>query len=158
MSFGAFNGNSARRSVLTQAGLRYYQSPLYLQSDTGNPYSTYGGTDYGYNVSLTGSGSSPSAGYSLTGSPGGSYRYMPSMPGSSGTNKYDSRVSGIQAGGQVLSSLVSGIFGVRAAKIGASGGQQVVYEEASGPNWGLILGGVAILGVLGIGIYAVRKD
>ena len=142
-NFGALGYTGIRRSILAEAALQNYESPIYLQYDVGYPYSTYGSPSHGFNLGLGGSGStSPGMGYST---------------GPSGSTKYDVRVSGIQAAGDVLSSLATGIFGMKAAQAGA-GGQTVVYQQPTGPNWGLILGGVAVVGVLGTGPYlALRK-
>jgi hypothetical protein len=142
-NFGALGYTGIRRSILAEAALHNYESPIYLQHDVGYPYSTYGSPSHGFNLSLGGSGSTdPGMGYS-TGQPG--------------STKYDSRAAGFTAAGNVLSSLVTGIFGARAAQAGA-GGQTVVYQEPAGPNWGLILGGVAVTGVLVTGlVLALRK-
>lgn len=145
-NFGSLNGHF-RRDILTQAHLRYYRSPIYFQHDVGNPYGTYGapGTTSGLSFTFPRTdfpASGPGTGYS-TGQPS--------------ANKYDARASGFTAAGNVLSSLVEGIFGVKAAQAGA-GGQTVVYQQPTGPNWGLILGGVAVTTVLVAGlVVALRK-
>jgi len=133
-NFGSLNGH-ARRDILTQAHLRYYRSPIYFQHDVGNPYGTYGApgsASQGFNLSL-------GSGYT-----GPGVAYTSAQPSS---NKYDARASGLTATGNVLSALVTGVFGLKAAQAGAKG-QPVVYPQPTGPNWGLILGGVAVTGVL----------
>ena len=148
-NFGSLNGH-ARRDILTQAHLRYYRSPIYFQHDVGNPYGTYGAPG----TTVADWFQSPqAAAMNKAWGPGASYV----ASGSPAANKYDARASGFTAAGNVLSSLVTGIFGVKAAQAGA-GGQTVVYQEPTGPNWGLILGGVAVTGVLVTGlVLALRK-
>jgi hypothetical protein len=149
-NFGALGYTGIRRSILAEAALHNYESPIYLQHDVGYPYSTYGAPG----TTVADWFQSPQAA-AMNKASGPGTAFVAS--GSPAANKYDARASGFTAAGNVLSSLVTGIFGARAAQAGA-GGQTVVYQEPAGPNWGLILGGVAVTGVLVTGlVLALRK-
>lgn len=172
-TFGTLNGSSAaRRSILTQAGLRYFPSPVYVQQDTGYPYSTYGSLDYGVDPSKYSLGGGPQS-FSLGGStstPASGYRYSPYMPTQQGwsaygpqyqsaTNRSDVGVGIAGAVGQIGSSLVTGIFGLKAAKAGAAGASMSYAPPPStGPNLGLIVGAVAVTALLGTGLFFALRS
>ena len=135
-NFGTLGGRVSR-GLRTQAVLRNYPSPLYLQADTGYPYGTYG--DPGTNPTQTS-------------------MFYAEQYNEREANKYDAWSSGLTGLFDVGGKVVEGQYALKGAAIGADAAQYTSGGTSGGSgSTGLIVAlGIGALVIGGIAFVALR--
>jgi len=135
-NFGTLGGRVSR-GLRTQAVLRNYPSPLYLQTNTGYPYGTYG--DPGTNPNKTS-------------------MFYAEQYNERETNKYDAWSSGLTGLFDVGGKVVEGQYALKGAAIGADAAQYTSGGTSGGSgSTGLIIGLTAVALVIGVGTFMVLR-
>ena len=133
--FGMLHGR-ASRGIGTQAALRYYRSPVYMQDNTGYVYTTYG---------------NPNASPMQTSVYAAEYHERD-------TNKYDVWQSAVNAAGQIGTQITQGQYALKGAAIGAQTPSALPPPSTGSSSAGLIIGGLVVAAGLGFIAYMALKS